>query len=697
MKRSAILLACALLGCDSGSRGESTLSLTIQSDLSVPTELDLVTVSVTGMDTPNDPAADLLEHPLPRTLTLVHESGPLGPFPVKVYGYLGSDLVIREQLTVSFPESGNTDVTVNLERVCRNVACAPSSTCEQGKCVPIAGTDAGVDAALPDSSVRDAGMAARDAELPQDSAAQDGGAQDAAIEDAFVPPVEDANVGPGRPPTCTITLPVPGDAYQIGVALPLQGSCSDPETGALGNVTWTSAADGALGSGASASGRFRSAGTQRVSLCATDPYDATLQGCASVDVQATTTPQPAALITSVTQNGLNPPFSTTSPVTLAGSGSGAGVTLSWSDDLQGALSSASLPMPLVGRHIVTLTVRDRNGAQSTATRSFTVIAPGESGVISPLSGVNARLGNTPISSIASDPRSRAYVPGANGSWYRFDGTRLDASADIAINSPPLPTDVQDAQITGNRSYLATRNGLTVCGYTDRDGAGGNNVMGGTPCATYRAGGLLQSQNFLSVLRMVDVRNNDTLLVGSDAGLFLSDSVDGGVRGTSILRLQSINDMAALNGQAALALNTGLALLNPSTQQLVTFTTSEGLPSNTLRSVVTAANNTLWIATAAGLAHFEPGPNRITTWNSARGLPSDSCNGVAVQRVAQLGRDIVWVATANGVARLDPSSNAVTTFTVADGLPSNNVLAVHVLANGTKLFGTQSGLAHYVGF
>jgi ligand-binding sensor domain-containing protein len=187
------------------------------------------------------------------------------------------------------------------------------------------------------------------------------------------------------------------------------------------------------------------------------------------------------------------------------------------------------------------------------------------------------------------------------------------------------------------------------------------------------------------------------MIGSDSGLFLSESVNGGTRGSTILRGRSINDMAALGGQAALALDNGLILLVPSTQTQVRFTTMEGLPSNQLRNLAVAADTTLWIATAGGLAHFEPGSNRITSWNVARGLPSNSCNGVAVQRVAQLGRDIVWVATSAGVARLDPSTNVVTTYTVADGLPSNNVLAVHVLANGTKLFGTASGLAHYVGF
>lgn len=714
------LSACALLACTSGSPdARSTLTLTITSSLEVPLELDLVTVRVSGQESANDPAADLLQRSLPRTLTLVHESGPLGPFPVTVRGYHGTELVIRRDVNAAFPDSGNRDLTINLDRICKNVVCVPSETCELGLCVPIGSEpdDAGVDAATRDAATRDA---AREDAATGDAGPLDAGADaaDARADDGAIPddasvdvdamPAADAatdaatdagQVDAGAPPSCSLALPVTGDAYQTGVLFPLQGSCSDPETGVLSELTWLSSRDGLLGNGASIEARLTTADTHRISLCAPDPRDATVVGCASADIVATRTPQPAASITSVSQGTmLASPYRTGSALSLAGAASGAGITLSWSDDMQGALggtASAQLATPFVGRHTATLTVRDRNGVEQSATRGFVVLGVGETNLVSPLTAVNAELdraGDLPIANITSDPSSRAYVPSSSGVWYRFDGNILSASATVAVGQPPLRNVVQDAQISAGASYLATRDGLTVCGYSQAAGAA-------EPCTNYRAGGVLQSQNFLSVLRMVDSANVDILMVGADSGLFLSESVNGSVRGSTILRGRSINDMAALGSQAALALDNGLTLLTPSTQQQVRFTVGEGLPSNQLRSLAVASDGTLWIASAGGLAHFEPGSNRITAWTRASGLPSDSCNGVAVQHVTQLSpaRDVVWVATTAGVVRLDTLTNALTRFTSADGLPSDNVLAAHVLANGIKLFGTQSGLAHYVGF
>ncbi|HEX5661519.1 MAG TPA: hypothetical protein VFX59_30225, partial [Polyangiales bacterium] len=283
MKRLLLALcAFVLLACPSESEEQTTLTLTITSDLRVPTELDLVTVRVAGQETENDPVADLLEHGLPRTLTLVHESGPLGPFPITVRGYRGTELVIKVDTSASFPVRGNTDLTVHLDRTCFNVACGPSDVCEAGKCVPrVPPEDAGM--TVRDAGPRDARVdAQQDAQLIED-AALDASVPDA---DAEAPPV-DAGVdsGAGTPPTCTITLPIPGDTYQNGVLFPLQGTCSDPETGALSELTWLSSRDGLLGNGAAIEARVTSAGMHRVSLCAPDPRDATVVGCASADIE----------------------------------------------------------------------------------------------------------------------------------------------------------------------------------------------------------------------------------------------------------------------------------------------------------------------------------------------------------------------------------------------------------------------------
>jgi ligand-binding sensor domain-containing protein len=106
-----------------------------------------------------------------------------------------------------------------------------------------------------------------------------------------------------------------------------------------------------------------------------------------------------------------------------------------------------------------------------------------------------------------------------------------------------------------------------------------------------------------------------------------------------------------------------------------------------------------VGTGAGLVRFNPVTSQSTLYTSAQTLGSIQVRSVAVSRETIGGalRDIVWLGTAAGVARLDTATELVTRFTTSDGLPSNDVQVVHVLSNGHKLFGTASGLAHYIGF
>ena len=61
-----------------------------------------------------------------------------------------------------------------------------------------------------------------------------------------------------------------------------------------------------------------------------------------------------------------------------------------------------------------------------------------------------------------------------------------------------------------------------------------------------------------------------------------------------------------------------------------------------------------------------------------------------------GVDVLAEATDAGLARFDPGYGSFVTFTTADGLPSAKVLDVLVLADGTKLIGTDAGIAVYTG-
>lgn len=408
-KRSHLLLGmlgllASSVACAS-EPGVEVLVLAIDSDLSVPAELDRVTVSVEGQVTEADANADLRDKPLPRSLTLVHESGPLGPVHITVRGWLGERALVRKDVVGWFRRDGEAQLAVALERTCVDVACAVGSTCERGTCVEVAEDMRGVDdaqvpradarvtpqrdAELPPSDAADANVDPRDA-APGDAGGS-GSPPDAgphSTVDAATPvdagdpqgPPDSGVIGPppGNPPLCTIVRPRPGDAVQTRADLIVSGSCSDPETGAVtSGLGWTSQLDSTVAQGGMAVGRLRTAGTHQLSLCASDPRAPQLLGCATVSVLATNTAQPSAQILTISQGaGSLQPYVTGTTILLTGSGSGASVALSWRDSLQGPLgtgSSVSLVAPRAGRHTVTLTATDVDGNVQTASSTFYVI------------------------------------------------------------------------------------------------------------------------------------------------------------------------------------------------------------------------------------------------------------------------------------------------------------------------------------
>lgn len=90
------------MGCQPGA---TEILVVVDTDLRIPDEIDLITAEIT------DPSGDVrtsearfgvAEPALPRTLGLVHEGGPLGPYDVVVAGLLGGIEVVSRRARVSF-------------------------------------------------------------------------------------------------------------------------------------------------------------------------------------------------------------------------------------------------------------------------------------------------------------------------------------------------------------------------------------------------------------------------------------------------------------------------------------------------------------------------------------------------------------------------------------------------------------------
>ena len=93
------------------------------------------------------------------------------------------------------------------------------------------------------------------------------------------------------------------------------------------------------------------------------------------------------------------------------------------------------------------------------------------------------------------------------------------------------------------------------------------------------------------------------------------------------------------------------------QTFTTFTTEDGLTSNSVRSLMQDREGQLWFGTEGGASRYDG--QTFTTYT-----PHNEVNSLLVDREGQL-----WFATwGDGVSRYD--GQTFTTFTTEDGLASN---------------------------
>ncbi len=163
--RWAAAALLALAGC---SAEVTEIVLEVDSDLSVPTALDRVRIEVARPEAMEQLAEADLTAPggaLPRTLTLVHRGGALGPIAVRVAGLKAGAEVVSRRLDVSFEQGRSLRLRVFLGDACTERDCPADLTCEAGACRPVAvasceyvGRECG-DAGVPDADSSDAGAA----------------------------------------------------------------------------------------------------------------------------------------------------------------------------------------------------------------------------------------------------------------------------------------------------------------------------------------------------------------------------------------------------------------------------------------------------------------------------------------------------------------------------------------------------------
>lgn len=669
-----LLLLGSLMACGSDP-SQTQLVVTVDSDLRSPSEIDRVTLDMGAHATAKSGSADLREEPLPRTVGLVHDSGPLGPFVIKATGWLGDQRVVEREVETSFASGKTLKLTITLSSACKDMFCTDGMTCVAGSCEVVERTTGGHG---------------------------DAGTSDAATSDTGADASADASDGVGATPVCSIDLPAMNDAYQSNARIALSGHCSDAESGTLTEgLIWSSDLSGDIGAGPTDTARLTELGTHTISLCAPDPADSSVTGCTSVEIVVTDTPEPAGSIDPPQQNrSTKQPFTDNAAILLTGSGSGAGVTLSWRDNLQGDLGtgeSVSLDSPMIGHHVVTFTVTDRDHNAAAVSQDFVVLSARQSSLVEPFGAANTALGGA-VLALASDVNTRVYAGTANKSLYRFDPQNTVLSGTQVVGA--LEGSVQALHLAPSKAlaYLATSGGLSVCDY-----AGAMGVS--STCKTWMSGDP-DTNDMLAVLRMTS-SGTDYLLVGTRAGLAIADKVAGGSSGSTSfdasyrLTQREVRGLAlATSGGGAgvwLATDAGLSRYNPADDALSTIDT-DGMASTSLSDVAEGSDRAVWVASSGGLGRYTPSTRAWTFWASDAGLVSNHVQALAIQHLTLNGdaRDVIWMGTDAGVSRFDTSLQSFMSLTTEDGLPSGNVHDVIVLEDGTKVFATEKGVARYTG-
>lgn len=133
-KRAALLLtSLAFLSCEPDAVARTEIMLVVDSDLTVPAELDQLVMEVEG---PNGREqgmqANLMEAPLPRSLGLVHTTGGLSPLRIRVTGMLAGSAVLSRTASLSFVKGETLVLPLHLARSCVAVECGEQTCTEQG-------------------------------------------------------------------------------------------------------------------------------------------------------------------------------------------------------------------------------------------------------------------------------------------------------------------------------------------------------------------------------------------------------------------------------------------------------------------------------------------------------------------------------------------------------------------------------------
>jgi ligand-binding sensor domain-containing protein/class 3 adenylate cyclase len=252
------------------------------------------------------------------------------------------------------------------------------------------------------------------------------------------------------------------------------------------------------------------------------------------------------------------------------------------------------------------------------------------------------LGSDYVRSMTTDKNGAVWIGTEGGGLSRYDG---------------------ESFVTFSESLgLSNNNVRTIC--EDKNG----NVWFGTI-----GGGAIRydGKSFVSFTTAQGLPANSILSIYEDrSGDLWFGTETGGVTRYS----GNCNDRSAISNMGN----------NPSSRSFVTYTSAQGLGSNTIRSIFQDKTGNMWLGTqGAGVCKFDG--LSFTNYTAAQGLP-----GATIRCMYQDTTGSIWLGTqGGGLSRIDGKS--ILSFSVAQGLPVNIVWSICADRYNNLWMATSEGL------
>ncbi len=379
----------------------------------------------------------------------------------------------------------------------------------------------------------------------------------------------------------------------------------------------------------------------------------------------------------------------------------AGIEGSWSESISGAKGAGAsftfAGSAVLGKHQVTLTAEDSQGAVDDAVCDVYVVPPGQTRAtfFPATTALNSDLpnGGDAVRWIGADGSGNTWIGDDQGlAVFDSDLTLADTydGDDLGTNGGDVR--VEDAAITTSAALIATEQGLALCTY-------------GAPALTDCTE--LEGGDFNAVALAGDPATTAVVAAGADDGLYLATYSGGSPTGEEMLDEDNSNlpdnqvrDVLLDGAVLYVATSDGLCIAEApaaalaSPDALCTTILDDDtsiLPSDEIRALA-KSGDTLWIGTSDGVATFDTETGAVVVYGR-EGLSDVTVNDIVVD-----ADGIVWIAHDEGISRFDPDTGGLTTLRGSDwGDPGeDNVRAIFIDAAGQKWFATNAGVVRYTG-